>query len=245
MITAILIDDEEIALRSLENKITRNIPYLEILHTTQDPEEGIKKINELKPDLVFLDIDMPVISGFDLLSKIDAPDMEVIFVTAHLNYAITAIKHNAIDYILKPIDIDELISAVEKVKSNITEKSNHEKQISLLKNNKQNDSSIIIPTQVGLSFYKPNQIIRLEGNDGYTNIYTTDEKPVLSSANIGKFVSVLENFNFFHAHKSHIVNIDFIKNYLNEGTLELTNGDFVPLSKPKKKLFLEQLNKKI
>ncbi|MGB1040787.1 MAG: LytR/AlgR family response regulator transcription factor [Flavobacteriales bacterium] len=245
MITAILIDDEEIALKSLENKIKRNIPYVEILFTTQDPEEGVLKINELKSDLVFLDIDMPVISGFDVLSKIDAPDMEVIFVTAHFNYAITAIKHNAVDYILKPIDVLELKAAVEKVKSNLAKRVNLDKQISLLQNKTSKNSSIIIPTQKGLSFFKPNQIIRLEGSEGYTKIHTINNKPILSSANIGKFISIFENFNFFHAHKSHIVNMDFIKNYLNEGTLELTNGDFVPLSKPKKKLFLEQLDTKI
>jgi len=216
MITAILIDDEEIALKSLENKIRKNIPYIDILFTTQDPEEAINKIDELQPELIFLDIDMPMISGFDLLAKINAPNTEVIFVTAHVNYAINAIKHNAIDYILKPIDIEELQAAVEKVKENIFEKENLNKQITLLQSKSKNRSSIIIPTQQGLSFFKPDQIIRLEGTGGYTTIYTTKEKPILSSANIGKFSTLLEYPNFFQAHKSHIVNMEFIKTYLNE-----------------------------
>lgn len=242
MIKAILIDDEEIALKSLENKIKKNIPYIDIIFKTQDPQEGIKMINKLQPDLLFLDIDMPLISGFDVLAKVDAPNMEVIFVTAHFNYAITAIKHNAVDFILKPIDSDELITAVFRAKVSIEKKSAIESQLSLLKINKTNSSSIIIPTQKGLSFFKPNQIIRLEGDDGYTNIFTSEKQLILSSSNIGKFTLILANFNFFQTHKSHIINLEFIKAYHNDGLIELTNGDFVPLSKTRKKIFLEKIN---
>lgn len=242
MIKAILIDDEEIALKSLENKIRSNIPYIDIIFTTQDPEVGILRINELKPDLLFLDIDMPVISGFDLLSKIFVPDMEVIFVTAHFNYAITAIKHDAIDYILKPIDTEELMEAANKARKNIQEKKALLSQISVLTKGVKPISSVVIPIQSGLSFFKPNQIIRLEGNDGYTNIHVSDGNILLSSASIGKFGTILENHNFFQTHKSHIVNMDFVKTYHSEGTLELTNGECVPLSKARRKLFLEQFS---
>jgi len=238
---AILIDDEIKALKSLENKLSKEFPFIEIIYSTQKPKEGIEKVKELNPDLVFLDIDMPQISGFDVLEELQSYDFEVIFVTAHNQHAIEAIKHCAIGYIVKPIDINELTIAIENAQVNIEQRTSSEKNRQLLELVSKESNTIVIPTQNGLSFFKPEDIIRLEGIDGYTNIILLNEKPILSSYYIGKFTKMLANHGFFQVHKSHLVNINFLKNYTNEGLIELKNGDFVPLSKTRKKDFLEHL----
>ena len=242
MIKAILIDDEEKALKSLERKINKIEPSIEIVHRTCFPKEGIEKIKELNPDLIFLDIDMPQLSGFDVLSNIESPDFEVIFVTAHNNYAIEAIKHCAIGYVVKPIDDDELQLAINHAIANINQKTSLEKNRNLLQNIHKGTSKIVIPTQKGLSFFNAEDIVRLEGIDGYTNIYLKDEKPIMSSYNIGKFKNLLNTYSFCQVHKSHLINLNYVKNYLNEGTIELSNGDSVPLSKTRKSEFMESIS---
>lgn len=238
---AILIDDEAKAIKSLENKLTKEFPFIEIVFTTQKPKEGIEKIRELNPDLVFLDIDMPQLSGFDVLQEVESHDFEVIFVTAHNQHAIEAIKHCAIGYIVKPIDIDELTIAIENARANIDQRTSLEKNRQLLQHISKEKNTIVIPTQKGLSFFQPDDIIRLEGIDGYTNIYLLNEKPIMSSYNIGKFSKMLMNQGFFQVHKSHLINTKFLKSYNNEGIIELQNGHTVPLSKTRKKEFLENL----
>jgi two-component system LytT family response regulator len=238
MIRAILIDDEPKALRSLQNKIQKLEPSIEIIRTTTSPIEGLEIIKELNPDLLFLDIDMPRLSGFDVLSSIESPDFEVIFVTAHSNFAIEAIKHSAIGYVVKPIDNDELSIALKNALSHISQKTSLEKNRQLLQQINGNHN-IVIPTQKGLSFFKPEDIVRLEGIDGYTNIFIQNEKPVLSSYNIGKFKKILEVYDFFQVHKSHLINMEYLKSYHNEGTIILSNGDSVPLSRTRKKEFLD------
>ena len=241
MIRAILVDDENKALKSLTRMVETHLPFIEIIYATQSPEEAIEKITELKPDLIFLDIDMPKLSGFDVLMQIDSPDFEIIFVTAHNNYAIDAIKHSAIGYVVKPIDSDELIIAGNNAKKNIEQKTAFEKNIDLLQFVNQSNSTIIIPTQKGVSFFKPEEIIRLEGVDGYTNVYLKNKKTIMSSYNIGKIKEKLKDKVFYQVHKSHIININYLKKYDNEGLIELLNGDFVPLSKTRKKDFFEFL----
>jgi two-component system LytT family response regulator len=238
---AILIDDEIKALMGLENKLKKEFPFIDVIYATQKPKEGIEKIKELNPDLVFLDIDMPQISGFDVLLEVESIDFELIFVTAHNQHAIEAIKHCAIGYIVKPIDIDELAIAIKNAQVNIEQKSSLERSRQLLQQISKGSNTIVIPTQKGLSFFKPEDIVRLEGIDGYTNIFLVDDKPIMSSYCIGKFEKMLANRGFFQVHKSHLVNIGFLKSYNNEGVIELKNGDSVPLSRTRKKEFLEQL----
>lgn len=238
---AILIDDEQKALKILETKILKSKFDIEILAVTQSPKEGIELIKELDPDLIFLDIDMPQLSGFDVLAQLESPNFEIIFVTAHNTYGIEAIKHCAIGYIVKPIDNDDLELALANAKENIDKKSALEKSRQLLQNINKNSSTVVIPTQKGLSFFKQEDIVRLEGIDGYTNIFIANEKPVMSSYNIGKFKKILAGANFFQTHKSHMVNLAFLKSYNHEGTISLSNGDSVPLSKTRKADFMKSL----
>ncbi len=242
-IKAILIDDEQKALDSLHLKIKKYFPNIEILKTVSNPEKAIVHINELKPNLVLIDIEMPVLSGFDVLSKINNPNFEIIFVTAYNNYAIEAIQNCAIGYVLKPIDNDELKSAIENAIKNINQKTAFEKNMQLLERlSGKTNTSIAIPSQKGLSFIKTENIIRFEGIDGYTKIIMKNKEELLSSYNIGRFVKLLDNNCFFQCHKSHLINLNFIISILKEGSIELSNKSHVPLSKGKRTLLLEKMN---
>lgn len=235
-IKAILIDDEEKALEGLRLKVKRFFPEIHILEAITNPEHAIIKINALKPNLVFIDIEMPIHSGFDVLSKINNPNFELIFVTAYNHYAIEAIQHCAIGYIVKPIDNDELKQAISNAISNINHKTAFEKNLQLLEHLSNNSSktTIAIPSQKGLSFIKTKTIIRFEGVDGYTKIFIQNESPLLSSYSIGKFVKMLSESNFFLTHKSHFVNLKFIKTILKEGTILLEDKSHIPLAKTKR-----------
>ncbi len=242
MIRCILIDDEAKALKMLQKKIKKNFPQLEILGSFQEPEQGVKAIEKLKPDLVFLDIAMPNMSGFDVLSQFDEPEFEVIFVTAYDNYAIQAIRHAAIGYIVKPIDDEALAQAIAKAEKNIQLKTAKKSNQILLDLLTEKSNTISIPTQEGYTFIKKDHVIRLEGADGYTKIICNDNHEYLSSYNLGKFLELLNTNDFFQPHRSHIVNLKYVTRYLNEGYLELADKTTVPLVKTKRKAFLELMN---
>ena len=171
-IKALLIDDERKALAILRHKIERKCPNVTIIGETQSPNEGVALIQELKPALVFLDIAMPEMSGFDLLEKIGKPDFEIIFVTAFDTYAIDAIRHCAIGYLVKPVDTNELINVVDKAIQNIEHKTALIKNKLLIENLQVQTiqkKRIAISSTEGLEFVKVNTIIYCEGVKGYTN----------------------------------------------------------------------------
>jgi len=242
-ITAILVDDEQKALEGLKLKINKFFSEIEIIALCNNPEKAIDTINNSKPDLVFIDIEMPILSGFDVLSRVENPAFEVIFVTAYNTYAIEAIKTCAIGYVLKPIDNDELKLAVNNAVKNINQKTAFEKNLQLLSHlgGKSNKSSIAIPSQKGLSFIKIEKIIRFEGVDGYTRIYTTDGKPFLSSYSIGKFYKLLENSNFYLCHKSHLINLAYVQSLLKEGTIEMVDKSTISCARTKRNELLERM----
>ncbi len=243
MIKCVLIDDEVKALRMLQNKVENNYPDCHILATFNNVEEALLQIDELHPDLVFLDIEMPNLSGFDFLSAIENPSFEVIFVTAYNQYAIEAIKHAAIGYIVKPIDDDELAQAIEKAKENISLKVAQRNNKVLLELLSQKSSTLSIPTQDGYVFVKKEDIVRFEGTDGYTKIICCADQEYLSSYSLGKFAIILDLTNFFQAHRSHIINLKYVVGYLNEGYVELSDKSNIPLSKNKRKDFLSLMEK--
>lgn len=244
-IKAILLDDEEKALEGLQLKIMRFFPEIEIIKTISNPKKAIDIINELQPELVFIDIEMPVLSGFDVLSKVNNPNFEVIFVTAYSNYAIEAIQHCAIGYVVKPIDNDELKQAIKNAIKNITQKTTLKKNVQLLEylSGNTTQSSIAIPSQKGLNFIKIKNIIRFEGVDGYTNIYIKNEMPILSSYSIGKFCKLVQNQSFFLCHKSHLINLKYVTSILKEGIIELSDNSKTPIAKSKRaELILQMQN---
>ena len=241
---AILIDDELKALEGLQLKIARFFPEIEIVATISDAEEAVSIIQDKKPNLVFIDIEMPILSGFDVLSKLEKIDFQVIFVTAYNQYAVEAFKKDAIDYLLKPIDNDDLKKAIHKAIKMITvqeEHQNNQKLINFLSSEIAQKNKLVVPTVKGVSFINQNEILFLEGYQGYTKIHLNSSE-IVSSYSLGKFEKQLNN-QFFKCHKSYIVNLNHIKQFENEGYLILTNNFRLPISRINRKPFLSIFDK--
>lgn len=243
-IKTILIDDERKALAILKNKLERLCLDIEIIAETQNPKEGITLIKTLKPDLVFLDIAMPELSGFDVLKQFKKPEFEIIFATAFDNYAIEAIKHCAIGYLVKPVDNSDLVEAVTNAKQNIEEKTALLKNKQLIENlgvQTFQKKKIIIPSIDGLEFVKIEDIIHCQGETGYTKIHLKNKKSMMSSNSIGHFNKLLESNDFYLVHKSHLINLSYIDKYLNEGYVILNTTIKVPVSRNRRQDFLDKL----
>jgi two-component system LytT family response regulator len=243
-ITAIIIDDERKAILTLKDKLERICPQINLIAETQKPEEGIKLIETLKPQLVFLDIAMPQMSGFDLLQKIETPNFEIIFVTAFDSFAIEAIKHCAIGYLVKPVDNTDLVDVVKKAEVNIEQKLALEKNKTLIENMGVvifQNKKMIIPSQDGLEFVRISDVVHCEGINGYTQICLSNGSKILSSKNIGYFCDILNENPFYLIHKSHLINIDYIEKYLNEGYIQFSNQQTAPVSRSKRIEFLNFL----
>ncbi|WP_124981326.1 LytR/AlgR family response regulator transcription factor [Nonlabens xiamenensis] len=243
-ISTIIIDDEPKAIAILQNKIERLCPALEVIATIEDPKNAFEIISEKRPDLVFIDIAMPGMSGFELLEQFSHPDFEIIFATAFDQYALDAIKHCAIGYLVKPIDNEDLVEAIEHAKRNIEDKNALKKNKQLIENlgiQKFQKKKLVIPSTDGLEFVKVKNITHCEGVDGYTKIHFTHRKAILSSNSIGHFKKLLDHKDFYHVHKSYIINMSHISRYLNDGYVVI-NGDIaVPVARSKRSDFLNLL----
>ena len=245
-IRAILVDDEVKVRHVLRIKIEKYCPQIEITGEAENIIDAEIMIRENGPQLIFLDIQMPGGSGFDLLRSIEDLNFEVIFTTGFDEFAIKAIKANAIGYLLKPIRTDELIEAVNKAVHHLSSSSGNKNLSALLHDlqmREKQKSRIGIPTQDGIEFYKISDIIRCEGWQKYTKVVVSDIGTVISSYNLGEFNKLLDPCGFISVHKSHLVNFMHINKYLREGTVILSDGSSVPVSKRKKSAFLEQMNK--
>ena len=241
-IKAIIIDDEPRAIKGLKVKLEKHFPQIDIVDTLTNPQKAIMAINQIQPNLVFMDVTMPVLNGFDVLAQVKSPTFELIFVTAHSDYAIQAIKHAAIGYIVKPIDDNELIHAVNQAKKNIQTKNALQKNLNFLEqlSSGQTSKKIAIPSQKGIKFIDTMDIIRFSGVDGYTNIFLTNQTTILSSYSIGKFAEMVKDQAFIACHKSHLVNLNHIKGISNNGIIELIDGE-VPCSKSKRNELLARI----
>ncbi|MDO6596922.1 LytTR family DNA-binding domain-containing protein [Oceanihabitans sp. 2_MG-2023] len=239
-ITAILVDDEISNLKGLQRKLENLFPKIQISGAFQKPEDAIQAIQQQEPNILFLDIEMPRMNGFELLSKLNEINFQVIFVTAYNAYALKAFKKNAVDYVLKPIDNEDLVTAVNKAFEIIKLKNESEsnlKIVSLLEESISKNNKIIVPTQKGISFIPQDEVLHLEGYEGYTKIHLIHNTTIISSYNLGKFEKLL-NTNFFKCHKSHIINLEKVRHFENEGYIVLDNNYRVPISKTNKKAFL-------
>lgn len=242
----IIVDDEEKARINLKSLLEEYCPAVQVVATEERILEAIRVIEANEIDLVFLDIEMQGESGFDLLERINDFDFDVIFVTAHDEYAIKAFKFSAIDYILKPINIDELIESVEKArnkKEHLLDKERYDMMIDNLKNRK-GFEKIALPTMDGLLFVDIKDIIRCESDDNYTNFFLTTGKHIMVSKTIKHFEDILTDHNFFRIHRSHIVNLNHIKKYIKGegGYVIMSDETSVLVSRRKKEMFLRLLN---
>jgi two-component system LytT family response regulator len=246
MLNAILVDDEESSLSSLREKILRHCPQVNIIAACGSAQSAIEKIDSLQPDLIFLDIEMPVMNGFLMLQQLQFKDFELIFTTAYGHYAIKAIRFSALDYLMKPIDIEELKLAVKKAEEK-KEHKNTQQQIGLLLENmlpkKSTYQRIAIPTAEGLQFIKLNEIIYLEANINYTSFFLTGHEKYIASRTMKDFEEMLPPDIFLRIHHSYIINKNFAEKYIRGegGQVVLSNGVILDVAKRKKAEFLKAI----
>lgn len=243
ILKAILVDDELNSLQNLQFKIREYCPSIRVVDQTQNPEEAIRMIQQHKPDVIFLDIEMPRMSGFKMLEQIAEVDFEVIFITAYNHYAINAIRISAFDYLVKPVAIEDLQQTVERL-GNFSLKKTRERA-KLLKQNLANPKSqedhIAIPTNDGLEFIQIKQIIRIESSSNYSKLILMSGQQLLVTRQLKDFEELLQDYRFYRVHHSHLVNLNFIAKYIrgDGGQITMRNGDTIDVSRRKKEVFLK------
>jgi two-component system LytT family response regulator len=239
-IKAIIIDDEERARNTLSSLLLNYCPEVNILATCSNVPDGVLAINKHKPDVVFLDIEMPDYNGFELLGFFREIDFDIIFVTAYSEYAIKAFEISAVDYILKPIDIDQLKNSVEKLKQKKLH-SQMQEQIELLKESYKGDDirKIALSMSNGLTFVEIADIVLLEADGAYTTFYLKDGQKIVVSKKLKFYEDILSNRSyFFRTHRSYFINVNFIKTYSrSENAILMENSFSVTISRDRKQEF--------
>lgn len=232
----VIIDDEKHCSATLQYEIERHLPALEVVGVYNDPVSGRDALVELKPDLLFLDIEMPKLNGFELLKSLKNPDFGVVFTTAYDEFALKAFQYSAIDYLLKPISSEDVQHAVDKYRQQaggITEA-----QLDILFNRLDGKSfnKIALPSSEGLDFVSPEEITHCESHSNYTMVYFRARKKILVSRTLKEIEEMLDGRGFFRVHHSHIINLNFIKQYVkgSGGYLVLEDDTQVPVSRSRK-----------
>ncbi len=248
MIRILILDDEEAACNILAVLIRKYMPLEYELQTEQDPVKAIALLENYKPSLVMLDIEMPGMNGFDFLNKAGSWDFDVIFTTAYDKYAIKAIRFSALDYLLKPLDILELQNALNRhiVRRNHSDKTRHEVLHNLMENIQKPDTDeykLAISTSEGVFFYLPSEILRCEGESNYTKFFLEGGKTLMVSHTLKDYESILQDYGFFRVHKSHLVNMKYVNKMDREGFIWMTNNQSVPVSRRRKEEVMNILRK--
>jgi two-component system LytT family response regulator len=240
MINAVMIDDEQNNIGNLKVLLAKHCPRVNVIGTALNADEGEALIRQLAPDLVFLDIQMPGKNGFELLKSLDQLAFEIIFVTAYDQYGIQAVKFSAIDYLLKPVNVDDLKTAVQKaIEKNAQKKQNLqlENLIRLLKQEQQKtEHRIALQGAKETRFIETVRIIRCESSNNYTTFFLTDGEKIMTSKPIFEYEGMLGDYGFFRSHQSHLVNKKHIRSWVKEdgGYLLMNDNSQVPVSRNKR-----------
>ncbi len=238
MLKAIIIDDEPNAREKLQLMVERYCTGVQVAAVAKDAEEGLAAIKEHQPGLIFLDIEMPVLTGFDMLRQVPEINFEIIFTTAHDQYAIRAIKFSALDYLLKPIDLDQLQEAVQKAALRREEKTSAD-QYKVLKDNLQKPSAmeqLAVPAQTGMVFLKVSDIIYCEADSNYTKIFMTGKQKIISTRTLKEYEELLYDSDFIRIHHSWLINKLHVKQYIKGegGQVIMNDGTALDVSRRKK-----------
>lgn len=245
MVNAILIDDEAILLNGLQIMLGQLCPQVNIVAGCTSADDAKIKIKQLQPQLLFLDINMPGKSGFDLLNEIDITNIEIVFITAHNSYALQAFKYSAIDYILKPVDEEELVEAVKKACKKIEDKHWKNGLESLLHNIKistrPQEMKLCLPSVAGFEVIDIKDIILCVAEGAYTNFILTGNKKITTSRPLLDYEQLLQDNSFIRVHKSNLINVNHVKQYIRGegGSVILSNGMEIEVSRRKKEHFIE------
>jgi two-component system, LytTR family, response regulator len=243
---AILVDDELNSLQNLQQKLQEYCPAVKIVAALQKPEEAIPLIKALKPNVLFLDIEMPRMSGFRMLEELGEYEAEIIFTTAYNHFAIEAMRISAFDYLVKPVAIAELQKAVNRL-SQQKARQTHERLNILRKSiaeSKSQDNKIAVPTNEGLEFIVIKNIVRIESSASYSRIFLVNNQSIVVTRLLKDFEEILAPYRFFRVHNSHLINLSYIRKYIRGegGQVMLENGDLVDVSRRKKEEFISLLN---
>jgi two-component system LytT family response regulator len=243
-ITSIIVDDERNGRENLAGLLSGHCPQIKLAGQASSVLEAIELIRQFRPQLVFLDIEMPGGNGFKLLEALDNYPFEVIFVTAYDHYAIKAIRFSAADYILKPVNVNELTDAVVRVSQRIRDKQENER-IRFLQQNLLRPTSPKIGLPVGdhVEYVPVDSIIRCKGEGNYTRFIFPDRKAILVAKTLVEFEELLADHGFIRVHKTHLVNLKYVTAFIrdNSGSLILSNGDEVAISRRRKDRVRERL----
>jgi two-component system LytT family response regulator len=249
MINAIIIDDEQHCIDRLASLLKQNYQDTICLSGTfNNIEEGLSGIKRLQPQIVFLDVQIEQHTGFDLLKQLNKIDFDIIFTTAYEKYAIQAIKFSAIDYLLKPVVLEDLNIAINKAKEK-TEKNDTSAKLDTLFHNLKNiqglSKKICVPVVTGVVFIEVADIIRCESDVNYTTIYLKDKQKLVVAKTLKEFEEMLSEYNFFRVHNSHLINLAYIKSY-NKGKggfVTLSDSSSIEVSTRRKEDFLKAVEK--
>ena len=247
-IKAIIVDDEQHCIDALQTMLQKKCPGVNVIGSAKSVREAKELVDELQPDLVFLDVEMPYQNGFELLKLFEKVFFDVIFTTAYEQYALKAIKFNALDYLLKPFSVKELQDALDKCRE---KKVNRHKDSGVspmevflqnMKTLQQTHKKIALPTINGLVFMPVQNIVRCESTGNYTRIFFTDKKNLMVSRPLKEFEELLSDVDFFRVHNSHLINMQQMQSYIQgEGGFALmSDGTQVEVSRRRKADFLKK-----
>ncbi len=252
MLKALIVEDEKKSQLLLKSMVEEFCKGVEIVAIAGSVKEALAAIEEYQPDLLFEDIELPDGDGFQVLEQCAKINFDIIFTTAYDQYAVKAFKFSATDYLLKPIDIEELQQAVERV---VQKRASGgppvfptKESVGVLAQQARNPHQplkrIVLPTASGFTVVNPEEIIRCESDRNYTYIFLADKRRILVSKTIKEYEDMLEEYNFFRIHQSHLINLLFLKNYIRGrgGSVELTDGTIVDVSARRKSDFMRRLN---
>jgi len=244
LMRTIIVEDEARSREMLKKMVELFCPDVKVVGTAESVPAAVKLINETRPDIILLDIELHPDKCFDIFPQLDSLDFEVIFTTAYKNYAIEAIKHGALDYLLKPIDMNDLKTAIDKAvkKRSLTQENGLLKKF--LQDIRQPSSSrISLHTTDGIIYAEVNQISRCEAKGPYTNIFFKDDSKIMTSKNLKEYELQLKEHNFFRVHNSHLINLAEVRKYVKTdgGYIEMKDGSQVPVSQSHKDGFFDQM----
>ena len=246
-LNCLILDDESRNAQLLKKMLAAHCPQVQVLATESDPVKGLSLISSLHPELVFLDIEMPHLNGFEILKQLEPVNFEVIFVTAYSHYAIEAFEHHAVGYLTKPVNTEKLVSAVTAAAERVQQRAFSKNLFSLIEStNKQTQvQKIPLSTSNGLVFVKMADIMFCESSGNYTTFFLNDAKTILVSRQLGEYEKLLPDNDFIRIHDKYIINLSYIKEYVkgNGGEVVLENGKELPVASRRKEDFLSIFEK--
>ncbi|HNR19725.1 MAG TPA: LytTR family DNA-binding domain-containing protein [Bacteroidia bacterium] len=248
MYKALIVDDEKPQQEILSKLLAEHVHEIEVADVCRSVDDGIRRIIELQPQLVFLDVMMPPKTGFDLLAAFSKINFEIIFTTSYQEFALQAIKLSAIDYLLKPFDEEQLIPAIKKFEERMGLKDSYrhvELLMSNIKTSNLEETKIALPTQTGYVFAKVNEIVHCTSDNSYTTFYFIDKSKLMVSKSLKDCEELLFPYHFFRTHSRHLINMAYIKEYIKGegGQVRMIDGSMVDVSRQRKEEFLLRLQR--